>query len=253
MRYNEILKETRYAPLYHWMDAGKSLKVFKTDQLLPLFSHKMIGQKGISTTRNKKYKHHNGREVCLVLDQDIVRTTNKIIPLDSTMAIHFDNQRKKKSYAKLPAARHTMFDNDWDDENSITNYSDVALDRADNFHSPKGTETAEEYIIGSLIPLHRYLKSIILYNWVNEGPFIEYLLKYVKKFNISLEVTYMPGEFWRSYGDENVAESNSLELPTIDVGDTLMVGKFKNRKATVKGFKKDFNKKNYCKKTESSC
>ena len=34
---------------------------------------------------------------------------------------------------------------------------------------------------------------------------------------------------------------NTLKLPNIDVGDEVMVGKFKNRKATVKGFDKDDN------------
>ncbi len=32
---------------------------------------------------------------------------------------------------------------------------------------------------------------------------------------------------------------HELELPTLEVGDELMVGKFKNRKATIKGFKTD--------------
>ena len=35
--------------------------------------------------------------------------------------------------------------------------------------------------------------------------------------------------------------SDSLELPNIDVGDTVLVGKWKNRKATVKGFTTDPN------------
>lgn len=34
-------------------------------------------------------------------------------------------------------------------------------------------------------------------------------------------------------------EADSLELPDIEVGDTVFVGKFKNRRAEVKGFSKD--------------
>jgi hypothetical protein len=34
---------------------------------------------------------------------------------------------------------------------------------------------------------------------------------------------------------------NTLELPTMDVGDDVLVGKFKNRKAKIKGFKTDSN------------
>lgn len=39
--------------------------------------------------------------------------------------------------------------------------------------------------------------------------------------------------------DDYIGEAETLKLPNIDVGDEVMVGKFKNRKATVKGFDKD--------------
>ena len=38
-----------------------------------------------------------------------------------------------------------------------------------------------------------------------------------------------------------INEIEKLELPDIEVGDEVKVGKFKNRKAEVKGFKKDKN------------
>ena len=38
---------------------------------------------------------------------------------------------------------------------------------------------------------------------------------------------------------EFLQEDDKLTLPNINVGDEVKVGKFKNRKATVKGFKKD--------------
>lgn len=34
-------------------------------------------------------------------------------------------------------------------------------------------------------------------------------------------------------------EDETLKLPDLEVGDTLMVGKFKNSKAEIKGFEKD--------------
>lgn len=37
----------------------------------------------------------------------------------------------------------------------------------------------------------------------------------------------------------DVFEKETLELPDLKVDDELMVGKFKNRKATITGFKKD--------------
>jgi hypothetical protein len=36
-------------------------------------------------------------------------------------------------------------------------------------------------------------------------------------------------------------EPEKLDLPTISVGDDILVGKFKNRKAVIKGFKTDQN------------
>jgi len=32
---------------------------------------------------------------------------------------------------------------------------------------------------------------------------------------------------------------NALELPDIEIGDDILIGKFKNRKAKITGFKKD--------------
>ena len=50
-------------------------------------------------------------------------------------------------------------------------------------------------------------------------------------------------EFQKLFGnyriDYSVLESESYQPPKIDVGDTIMTGKFKNRKAEVTGFKKD--------------
>jgi hypothetical protein len=38
-----------------------------------------------------------------------------------------------------------------------------------------------------------------------------------------------------------IIEAETLDLPSIDVGDEVLVGKFKNRRATVKGFTTDKN------------
>ena len=40
---------------------------------------------------------------------------------------------------------------------------------------------------------------------------------------------------------DQLTEDEKLELPDLEVGDEMMVGKFKNRLATIKGFKKDKN------------
>jgi hypothetical protein len=40
---------------------------------------------------------------------------------------------------------------------------------------------------------------------------------------------------------EILTDPDKLILPSIDVNDVILVGKFKNRKATVKGFTSDQN------------
>jgi len=45
-------------------------------------------------------------------------------------------------------------------------------------------------------------------------------------------------------------EDDTLKLPDIEVGDEVKVGKFKNRKAEVTGFKKDDNNQPVLKTTK---
>jgi hypothetical protein len=57
---------------------------------------------------------------------------------------------------------------------------------------------------------------------------------------------------WKKSGDAKhlVAESESYQPPTINKGDKLLVGKFKNSKAEVKGFSKDDNNQPVLKTTK---
>ena len=50
--------------------------------------------------------------------------------------------------------------------------------------------------------------------------------------------------------NENVLEDKSYTPPTIEVGDEVKVGKFKNRKAEVKGITKDDNNQPVLKTTK---
>lgn len=55
---------------------------------------------------------------------------------------------------------------------------------------------------------------------------------------------YVPGMFdpkEDDYDGEDMFENDTLTLPDLEVGDEVLVGKFKNRKATIKGFDTDKN------------
>ncbi len=49
---------------------------------------------------------------------------------------------------------------------------------------------------------------------------------------------------------EIIEDKDTLELPDIEVGDDVLVGKFKNRRAVVKGFAKDDNNQPVLKTTK---
>ena len=71
------------------------------------------------------------------------------------------------------------------------------------------------------------------------------LIKFYKRFgfvpNKGMNKDYRFRETMIRYpqSNESVMEADTLTLPKISVGDQVMVGKFKNRKAEVKGFTKD--------------
>jgi len=55
----------------------------------------------------------------------------------------------------------------------------------------------------------------------------------------SKKYDYNPGDDGGFVITKKVMEQDTLELPDINVGDEVKIGRWKNRKATVKGFKKD--------------
>lgn len=61
------------------------------------------------------------------------------------------------------------------------------------------------------------------------------------KGNYHIEQLFSPdlGEYYEITKMKIIEDKDTLELPDIKVGDEVKIGRFKNRKATVKGFKKD--------------
>ena len=176
MRFDELL-EGRDAPLYHWMDANKARRVFLTDTVRAMFAHKIVGQRGVSLSRNKRYVHHNGTAVCLVLDQAKLTQTHRIVPLDSEHAIAIDNDEAGEPGGLLPAAdRH-------------------------QWSASAGEETAEEYVVGSIRSLHRYLTAILVKDH-NDANFIRPMLVYAKRFNTPVKVLDNPEYFHAAYNDD---------------------------------------------------
>jgi len=91
----------------------------------------------------------------------------------------------------------------------------------------------EEVIIGPVTNLDKYITKLI---------FFEKDFNDLKELGIKELLKYPKLYLWESKAFVNaLSEGDVLHLPNLEVGDELLVGKFKNKKATITGFKKDEN------------
>lgn len=141
------IMEARMAPLYHYMYADKALNVFKNDAMPARWEHEVPHQgrvKGNSLTRNKNPDMFGNRPVRLIFDQGKLAQTNKIIPLDGERVFRFtqssmDEPDERPHNVRL-AARN--------------NFNDRVINQRSNY------QLAEEFVVGDIIPLHRYLQRV---------------------------------------------------------------------------------------------
>ena len=155
------LVEARQAPLYHWMSAEKAARSFSSDRLRPLFAHKMLGKiKGISLTRNPRYLHDwaaDGSVIRLTFNQAKLIQHYKIVPIDAEYAAAVDRKNDVKA----------------------DNYQD----RNQKYTFVDGKEMAEEYLLGTIEPLHSYIDEVFLSKYHNDNtPLMNALSRYLKKF-----------------------------------------------------------------------
>jgi hypothetical protein len=154
--------------LYHWMELSKAIKVLQSNCLKPLFAHKQIGERGISMTRNPRYLHNwveGSVPLRLTFDRNVLKQRFKIIPLDS-------------EHARYKPGKHFQ-----------RNYDSERTDRAKSARW-RDEPMAEEYVIGTIQPLHKYIVEMRFDNWGNDNnPFMLTLLSYLKKYPVPFNVT----------------------------------------------------------------
>lgn len=136
-RIRYYLEASRSAPLYHWMYRDKIVGCLADDEMAPLFKHGDMSKPGISLSRNSRfdfgaeYFGQTDHFVRLTLDQDKLAAAYSIIPLDAEHAV-----------------RRKNFSGDRD------HY------RPDRGKGNAGTLMAEEYLIGTIKPLHKYVTAL---------------------------------------------------------------------------------------------
>ena len=138
-RIRYYLEASRSAPLYHWMVTKKVVGCLANDEIVPLFRHEGMNKHGISLSRNTRFDFGSSfygasdHFVRLTLDQDKLAREHKITPLDAEHAV------RKRGY----------------------NREDDGY-RPDRDKCLEDTLMAEEYLIGTIKPLHKYVTSVYL-------------------------------------------------------------------------------------------
>jgi len=132
VRYSDVLRESRMAPLYHHMEDDKAIDVFEFDTMPARWDHTIpgIGQvAGNSFSRNKRF--NMGRPVRITIDQQRLSNHHRIIPLDGELVFRLAHDQ-------------------W-----------PARDRGPR-NSERGDHLAEEFVIGDIRSLHRYVLLVEL-------------------------------------------------------------------------------------------
>jgi len=102
-------------------------------------------------------------------------------------------------------------------------------------HGTYKAETFQHYI-GKEIEVRGRPSVVTRVSWVNDAPLIGARFTDVPEGSTNSHATVRFADVADQFN-----EDEKISLPDLEAGDELMVGKFKNRKATIKGFKKDKN------------
>jgi len=139
--------EARMAPLYHWMDARKAQAVIQVDAMPARHVHRLPWTdeetKGTSMSRNERFEFGFNKPWRFVFDEGRLSQTNKIVPVDA-QAVH------RYTYSKGDPTRDPTGDLAFKD----IDIQDRVAGRA------RGKQFAEEFVLGDIAPLSRYLIRI---------------------------------------------------------------------------------------------
>lgn len=181
MKITEILSEGRDAPLYHMMGEQKAAYVFTKDAMPARWTHNIPGVgkvSGNSFSRNKFLQQEENMVVRITVDQSQLARRHKIVPLNANLIHGF--------------TQHTDFLNDYGmDPETISQYR-ARKDEPDDRLSLDKDRFDEEFVIGDINQIHRYITAIELWGDLNyiedNGKFLVPMFNYARQFNIPLSI-----------------------------------------------------------------
>lgn len=188
MRITEIITEGREANLYHGMTEKKSLAVLHNDSMPALWQHNVPGMgrvAGNSLSRNKFYGIETvdgDYSIRLVLDQARLAQTHKMFPVDGELLYNISqtNQARRELNTQRPPELQKP---------EIVDPRDANPENSDRYKTRVGYQMSEEFVVGNINQLHRYIKEIQVLDklyWSCDTDLGYLIDKYSKKFRIPL-------------------------------------------------------------------
>lgn len=173
------VNEGRDAPLYHIMGEQKAQYVFTKDVMPARWTHNIPGVgkvSGNSFSRNKFLQQEQNMVVRLTVNQSLLARNHKIIPLNAELVHSF--------------TQHNDFLNDYGmPPETLSQYKP---EEPDDRTKPDVDRFDEEFVVGDIKQLHRYIISIDIWGDLNyaedQGRFLIAMMKYAKKFNIPVNI-----------------------------------------------------------------
>ena len=219
MRLSEILLEAREADLYHSMSLQKAANVLHNDIMPAAWAHYVPGLgkiRGNSFTRNQNLRF-GYRNVILTIDQSKLSNSNKIIPLDAQNVYHQEFNDAQRSVGPPSSLRGYPGSNDRG--------------------MSANAQHQEEFVVGDIKNLHRYIKSIQLYGYHEDMPELEDLevswqvfRQYVRKYNIPFKVDKTVRNFLdysKEQGAKQKQKRNPSPIPKVPDAASHVEQKFK--------------------------
>ena len=190
MLINEIISTSHMAPLYHGMQVDKTLSVLNTDYMPANWQHNIPGVgrvNGNSFSRNKLYGINTDIAdyfIQLTIDRVKLAHDHKIIPLNAELVWRLAqiNNRNRKNSLPIISDPRKMPD-------TVQRSYDIKTPSHDRNKRNPMARMDEEFVVGNIKNLHRYITSIRLISdaSLNKPPEAVALMNYVNKFNIPLE------------------------------------------------------------------
>jgi len=147
------LPSGRYAPLYHVMDVHKAVAVFTGDAMPARFTHfDVVGRRmvsGNSFSRNPGMAVRATDCIRITVDQDALRNRHRLIPFDADAAY--------ERYCRFMDDDGNM---NWEEFEDYWDAHDYDPRETDRRKSRWGQQWSEEFVLGDIRELHRYVTRI---------------------------------------------------------------------------------------------